>query len=455
MTTPRRTPSELRDHSLRIWRAGVAGVAPARLLAEWVQLDGDWLLVGDEQFALADLGRIAVVGGGKAGAAMAVALEATLGRATLVQTDLSGVMSVPADCLAPTQCIELVAGRPAGVNEPRAEGVAAVQRMLQLAKSLGPRDLCLCLLSGGGSALLPAPIAGFSLADKIELTRLLSAAGATIEQLNAVRRELSAVKGGGLARACTAGRLISLIISDVPGDDLATIASGPTVPRVPTPQAAIDALHELQVANEPVVRRALTILQAAVARRESVRPSVGRVDNFLIGNNAVAVDAAGVEAERLGYSHAMVSAQAPEGPAEEVARKLAGMAADMRATPGPDCLISGGEPTVKLAPPEVRGRGGRNQQLCLAALDAMRDWRGIALVSGGTDGEDGPTDAAGALVDEQIAAEAKRLQLDGRDYLARSDAYSFFEQVGGLIKTGPTNTNVCDLRVITVSQHEG
>lgn len=453
MTTPQRSTEQLRDDALRIWRAGVAGVAPARLMAEWVQVDGDWLVIGEEQFSLADMGRIAVVGGGKAGAAMATALEATLGDAVLRRAGLTGVMSVPADCVTATRCIELVAGRPPGVNEPRPEGVAAVQQMLQLVGELGPRDLCLCLLSGGGSALLPAPVPGFTLEDKIQLTQLLSAAGATIDQLNAVRRELSAIKGGGLARACRSGRLISLIISDVPGDDLATIASGPTVPRAATPQLAIDALHELGVTGEPVVGRALKLLADAVtAGPQTATTTNAQVANHIIGNNAVAVDAAGVEAERLGYSHAMTSAAKPEGPAEQVAADIVRMARDMRKTPGPDCLISGGEPTVTLAPPEIRGRGGRNQQLCLAALQATDDWRDMALVSGGTDGEDGPTDAAGALVDADVAAAAHRLKLDAADYLARSDAYSFFEQVGSLIKTGPTHTNVCDLRIVTVSQ---
>lgn len=453
MTTPQRTPQQLRDHALRIWRAGVAAVAPARLMADWMQVDGETLTIGDDAIPLAEMGRIVVVGGGKAGAAMAGALETTLGDDVMQRTNLAGVLSVPADCVAATRRIDLVAGRPAGVNEPRPEGVAAVQRMLSLVGDLGPRDVCLCLLSGGGSALLPAPVAGFSLADKIELTRLLSASGATIEQLNAVRRELSEIKGGGLARACHAGRLYSLIISDVPGDDLATIASGPTVVRTPTPQAAIEVLHQLHVVDEPVAQRAIAVLQAAPSNAGAQAPSAGtRVQNLLIGNNAVAVDAAGIEAEKLGYSHAMISATKPEGAAEDVARELAKLAADMRSAAGPDCLISGGEPTVKLAPAAVRGRGGRNQQLCLAALQAVDDWQGLALVSGGTDGEDGPTDAAGALVDVDVAAAAERLGLDPADYLARSDAYSFFEQIGSLIKTGPTHTNVCDLRVITVSQ---
>jgi hydroxypyruvate reductase len=176
--------------------------------------------------------------------------------------------------------------------------------------------------------------------------------------------------------------------------------------------------------------------------------------NIVIGNNATAVDAAGIAAERLGYSHAMTSANAPEGPAEEVARRIVEMARAMRSQMGPDCLITGGEPTVTLCDDSVRGLGGRNQQLALAALAYEPEWRRLALVAGGTDGEDGPTDAAGAWVDEAISERARQLGLDAHDYLGRNDAYHFFERAGGLMRTGPTHTNVCDLRVVTVARSE-
>jgi glycerate-2-kinase len=299
--------------------------------------------------------------------------------------------------------------------------------------------------------LLPAPIEGFALADKITLTRELSARGAAIDELNAVRRELSRFKGGGLARACRAGRLLTLIISDVPGDDLATIASGPTVAAPPAPEKAIQILERFQLDATLAGRRAIAVLRGGGAR-ESATPPACRVTNLVIGNNAAAVDGAGVEAERRRYSHAMTSTRRPEGSAEDVARHIVEMAKQMRRAEGPDCLISGGEPTVTLAPAERRGLGGRNQQLCLAALGALNDWQNLALVSGGTDGEDGPTDAAGAWVDEDVATAAVASGLDVADYLERNDTYRFFERVGGLLKTGPTHTNVADLRVVTVSR---
>ena len=177
---------------------------------------------------------------------------------------------------------------------------------------------------------------------------------------------------------------------------------------------------------------------------------VGRVTNLVIGNNATAVDAAGLEAERRGYSHAMTSARQPEGPAEDVGRHIAAMARQMRHRPGPDCLISGGEPVVRLVEPSRRGQGGRNQQLALAALETF--WEdgaaGVAFVSGGTDGEDGPTDAAGAFFDAGILRAAHERGLAPRDFLARNDAYQFFAPLHALLKTGPTHTNVCDLRVV-------
>jgi glycerate-2-kinase len=380
---------------------------------------------------------------------MAAALERALGDDVLRRTQTAGWINVPENAVVETSHVHLHPSRPAGVNEPTEAAAAGVQEILRLVAGLGPRDVGFCLLTGGASALLPSPLAGLALADKVELARELSARGATIYQTNAVRRALSTVKGGGLARACRAGQLISLILSDVPGDDLATIASGPTAPLPPAPGEAIRVLESLGISELPAGRRAIVLLR--IHDKPAEAPTC-RVTNIVIGNNAAAVDAAGVEAERLGYSHAMISASEPEGLAEEVARRLVDVARQMRDGHGPDCLITGGEPTVRLAPSQVRGLGGRNQQLALAALAEWCDWRHIALVAGGTDGEDGPTDAAGAWVDEQVAREAERLALDPRDYLARNDAYHFFERAGGLLKTGPTHTNVCDLRVVTVSR---
>jgi glycerate 2-kinase len=452
-----RSSAALAADAERIWRAGVAAVLPDRLVRSHVQVDGEQLQIGDEVFDLSTVGQIALVGAGKAAGAMAVALEGALGPKLLTEKNVSGWVNVPADCVVPTSRIHLHAARPAGVNEPRPEGVEGTRRILELVTSLGPNDLCFCLLTGGGSALLPAPAIGISLDDKIRLARRLSAAGANIEQINIVRRQISQVKGGGLARACSAGRLVTLLISDVPGDDLEVIASGPTVPSATSAGDALDVLKQLNLAADSTLQPIVRYLREQIAKGEkSPKPvAIGkntRISHHVLGNNAMAVDAAGVQAEQLGYSHAMMSSTKPEGRAEDVGHHLAEMALRMRHEPGPDCLISGGEPTVTLIDERQRGRGGRNQQLALAALSALGDCRGVALLSAGTDGEDGPTDAAGAIVTQDVARCAAERQLDPANYLARNDAYSFFEQTGGLFITGPTQTNVCDLRAVVVDR---
>lgn len=423
-------------------------VQPANLIPATVAVTGSTLWVGDHEFELARVRRLAIVGAGKASAGMAVALEQVLGDELLQAKDAIGWVNVPADNLLRTSRVHLHAARPAGVNEPRAEGIAGTERILEIVASLGPDDLCLCLLSGGGSALLPAPVVGITLEDKIRVARLLGAAGANITQLNTVRGQVSRVKCGGLARSCRAGTLVALIISDVPGDPIAAIASGPTVESAATPRDALRVLAELGLANHPELANVSRYLRSHTASVPTATPPTARVHNLVIANNATAVDAAGCEAERLGYSHAMIAATQPEGAAEDVGAHLAAMALRMRSDPGPDCLVSGGEPTVKLIDAAQRGSGGRNQQLALAALCELGDAANMALLSGGTDGEDGPTDAAGALVTAEVVAAARRLGLDASDYLRRNDAYHFFRQCGGLFKTGPTQTNVCDLRVV-------
>jgi hydroxypyruvate reductase len=454
-----RSQQQLREDALAIWRAGVAAVDSERLVREHVRAAGDALYVDDEPIALEKDARVVVVGAGKAGAGMAAGLEAALGEELMSRVELSGWVNVPADCVRTLSRIKLHAARPAHVNEPTADGVFGAEQILKMVSRLTPRDVCICLLSGGGSALLPAP-EGVSLEGKLAITRLLSGAGANIEELNTVRKQLSRIKGEGLARACRAGRLVSLIISDVMGDPLDIIASGPTVANESTPQDAIEVLLRYGGRDQPAAAKALEHLEeksrAPHDARQAGKPDVR---NVIIGNNAAAVDAAGVEAEKRGYSHAMISARSSEGLADDVGRHLADMALSMRSQDGPDCLISGGEPVVKLAPSGERGLGGRNQQLALAALERLvagdassQPGEGIALLSGGTDGEDGPTDAAGAIIDAQVIAEARRRRQDPAEYLRKNDAYHFFEPLGALIKTGPTHTNVGDLRVITVSR---
>jgi glycerate 2-kinase len=445
---------------LRIWLAGVDAVRSERLVQKWCRTDGDLLYFGNESMPLESIRRIVVVGAGKAGAGMAEAIEATLGPKIMQAKGLVGWLNVPADCVRPLQRIHLHPARPAGVNEPTPEGVAGATEILRLVESMGPEDLCLCLISGGGSALMPAPVEGIALADKLTVTRHLSGAGANIEQLNMVRKQLSRIKGGGLLRVCRAGRLVSLIISDVLGDPLDVIASGPTVSDSSTPAAALAVLEQFSARKAGVSEAVFEYLQKK-ATMPTVSTSSCKSMHFVIGNNAVAVEAAEAEAKRLGYATSAVSSNRSEGPAEQIGAALAEKAVQMEAElqnqlGAGACFISGGEPVVRLVDASHRGLGGRNQQLVLAAAIRLAaecragnaDTRHIAILSGGTDGEDGPTDAAGAVLDADVLAAAEQKGLDPADYLARNDAYHFFEGVNGLIRTGPTHTNVCDVRVV-------
>lgn len=464
----RRTSEQLRSDALRIWHAGVAAVDSRRLVREAIRREDGSLRIGDESFDPSGIGRIIVVGCGKAGAGMAAGVEDALGEDLAREKRLTGWVNVPADCVGRLGFIRLHGARPAGKNEPTEDGIVGTKEILTLVSMAEPNDLVLVLISGGGSALLPAPIDGVSLADKQAVTRFLSGAGADIGALNTVRKQLSLVKGGGLARACRASRLVTLVISDVLGDPLDVIASGPTVESTTTVADALAVLAKFEaerVENLQPILAALRKKQAAEAvggtdvAASARSPLACRVTNLIIGNNAVAVDAAGVEAEKLGYSHAMISATTSEGAAEAVGRHLADMAIGMRRGTGPDCLITGGEPTVRLVDEHMRGKGGRNQQLALAAMGRLLEAEvesGIVLLSGGTDGEDGPTDAAGAIVDEDLLNTYMDHPREATDYLLRNDAYHFFLPHGDLIKTGPTHTNVCDLRVVVVDrENEG
>lgn len=444
------TSRSLREDALAIWHTGVEAVRSDRLVESAVRVSGNELLIASQRFDLRRVRRIAVVGGGKAGAGMAAGLEHALSPAVMEAKQLTGWINVPADCLRPLARIHLHAARPPGVNEPTEAGVEGTRRILDLARSLSPDDLCIALISGGASALLPAPARGITLTDKLAVTRHLAAAGADIVQLNTVRKHLSVIKGGGLARACGAGNLVTLILSDIPGDPLPLIGSGPTVTDTTTPHDALDVLQQFGLDRIPPA-----IVTFLNRQTSSPPPPTAAVHNFIIGSNATAVRAAADAAHTRGYDPLAHSAIQPDGGAESVGRSLADDALRMRGGDlDHDAFISGGESTVTLVEPSRRGLGGRNQQSALAALLELshHDPGRIVILCGGTDGEDGPTDAAGAIADAAVLDAARRRNLDPADYLARNDAYHFFAPIGGLIRTGPTHTNVCDLRIVLVDR---
>jgi glycerate-2-kinase len=444
----------LREQARAIWEAGVAAVASDRLVRNVVSCDSRTLSVCGEAFAVDSLARIIVLGTGKAGAGMASAIEAVLGEA-LTDEKVTGWVNVPADCVRPLRRIVLHAARPAGVNEPTEEGVFGTQRILELAHSAGPNDLVLVLISGGGSALAPAPIPGITLADKQAVTRFLMRSGASIQELNTVRKHLSLFKGGGLARAAAQARAVmTLIISDVIGDPLDVIASGPTVKDTSTAADALAVLERFG-ANSPQVPESIFNALRGDSFPLSRSGGEGAIRNHVIGNNATALEASASKARELSFTVQSLGSN-NAGEAQVIGRELAELCRRIRdrqaEVASPICVLSGGEPVVKLVPTDQPRKGGRNQELTLAALQRL--WSNglerIAILSGGTDGEDGPTNAAGAVVDESLRQAALAQGLDPAEFLAINNSYPFFEQTGGLLLTGPTHTNVMDLRVACV-----
>lgn len=449
-------PQSLREDAVAIWQAGVDAVRSDQLVRAAVQRHGDVLRICGQDQPLQGSGRIVVVGAGKAGAGMAAGFEAAIGEDLLVSEKVSGWINVPADCVRALRKIHLHAARPAGLNEPTAEGVHGTERILSLVSALTSDDLCIVLISGGGSALLPAPKLGVSLEEKQQVTRVLMRAGARIDELNCVRKRLSRIKGGGLARACGAGRIISLIISDVIGDPIDIIASGPTAPNRQTAAEALDVLRKYAGSRETIPASVWESLERPPLDEPcSSRFSWERVFNHIIGNNRTAVDAAAQEAARRGYEIVRQSFD-EAGVARDVGRRLAeeclAIRSGMNEQGRPLCIICGGEPVVRVVATDRPQKGGRNQEVALAA--ACR-WRhdppaGMVLLSGGTDGEDGPTDAAGAIADADVIERARSQGLQPDEFLRWNNAYPFFDLAGGLLRTGPTHTNVMDLRVALI-----
>ena len=465
----------LRDDAVAIWTAGLAAVDSAKSVAQQIRAQHDQLWIADVRIQMPSAGHIEVVGAGKAGAGMASGIEAAL-LATNSADGVSGWVNVPADCVRPLRHIHLHAARPAGLNEPTQEAVQGTREILRRVQSLSESDVCIVLLSGGASALLCSPTPGISLSDKLSVTRALAGSGAPIHELNLVRTQLSQVKGGRLAAACRAGTLVALIISDVIGDPVEVIGSGPTTPSVPRAADALQVLRDRDVLDR-IPPHVLSFLERQAAAAHATDPHAAfpwrrTFVNRIVASNAMAIDAATLKAKALGYEvQSLGSSNAGEA-AEEgrqlIDRLLAIRAESCRTKQASAlnrqrrvCILSGGEPTVNLsvsgpasgipaAHRVVAARGGRNQELVLAAVALHRnsaDWKNVALLSGGTDGEDGPTDAAGAIVDEAVVARIAASGLNPDSYLARHDSYSIFDAVDGLFKTGPTHTNVMDLRV--------
>ena len=443
--------------AFQIWSAGVDAVRAENLVRTKLCLDSkqNALSIADKAYSLENVERLCVVGAGKAAGYLAKALEDLLAPVA-GRLELFGHVNVPENCVEPTQHIQLHAARPAGVNEPRSEGVVGSKRILELVAGLAPNDLCIALITGGGSALLPLPAAGVTLEDKLQVTRIMSGSGASIQELNQVRIALSAIKGGRLAAACTANRLVTIIVSDVLGDPLDLIASGPTV----HPEKGSSRSHAKEVlaryaSVEEIPQDVWQYLEQTQLGLQTEFEPKSVIEHHVLANNAAAVSAAADKARELGYVVETLSPESRTTSAEEVAESIIAHISKSKANEK-RCLVWGGEPIVKLVGSDKRGRGGRNQQLALKAATLWSEMPSelrnrTSILSGGTDGEDGPTDAAGALVSQSVVDQINSRGLDAQDFLVRNDAYSLFEPLQALIKTGPTHTNVCDLRIATIN----
>lgn len=421
--------------------AALEAVGPYEAVRRALRREGERLWVGERAHDLSATRRVLVVGAGKAGAPMARAAEDALGDRLA-----AGLVNVKRGHAEPTRTVGIVeAGHPL----PDEDGLRGTARIVELLASTTPDDLVLCLISGGGSALLELPAPGIALAALQLLTDLLLRAGATIDELNAVRKHLSQVKGGGLARLAAPARVVALLLSDVVGNPLDVIASGPTVPDTSTfaDAAAVLARYGLtDVVPESVRAR----IEAGCRGELPETPKPGdplfeRVHVLLVASNDLAARAAVRAAEAEGF-HALLLSTYVEGEAREVGKLLAALAREVDASgrplPRPCCLVLGGETTVTV---RGDGRGGRNQEAALGAALKLSGVPDVLVACLATDGNDGPTDAAGALADGTTLARAAALGLGPHDHLARNDAYAFFDALGDLLRCGPTNTNVNDL----------
>jgi len=418
-----------RHHALKIFRAALQAADPEGAVLNHISFDGRVLKVGRQRYDLSAFDRIHVVGAGKASAAMAHAVESLLGRRIA-----GGWINVPEGTAARLRRIHL---HPSGHPVPDERGAEGARRILEIAKSAGPRDLLICVVSGGASALLPAPSPPLTLAEKQALTRQLLASGATIHEFNTVRKHLSLIKGGQLAHAAHPATVVSLLLSDVVGDDPGVIGSGPTVAD---PSTCADAV---QILKKYKIQMPLEALHETPKRLE-------RCHHVIAGSNRQAIDAAGRCARALGY-HTSVLSTSIVGETRDIASMHAAIAREIlaagRPLRRPACLLSGGETTVTL---RGKGLGGRNQEFVLAAILALEGTGPVTILSAGTDGIDGPTDAAGAIADSETLRRAAALNLDARRSLDNNDSFHFFEPLDALLKTGPTGTNVMDIRILLI-----
>ncbi len=434
---------QARQQLREIFSAGLEAVDPRAAVLRAVERRGEDLVVAGRSYALKDYERIFVLGAGKAGAPMARAMEEVLG-----DRIHQGKITVKYGHTLPLKRVEVLeADHPV----PDEQGITATEQVMELARGAGEKDLVFCLISGGGSALLVCPAEGIGLKEIQAVTSELLSCGASIGEINAMRKHLSQVKGGQLARLCAPAKVITLILSDVVGDPLDVIASGPTVPDASSFSDCMGIVERYGLSGK-LPGAVMDILGRGLKGSLPENPQEGdpvfqRVQNEIVGNNLSAVLAAAQKAEELGYRPLVLSTRM-EGETRVVARVHTDIFREVRDTgypaASPLCILSGGETTVTL---KGKGKGGRNMEFSLAAAIHIQGERDVYFLSGGTDGTDGPTDAAGAYADGSTVERGREMGLDPLRFLEENDSYHYFEKLGDLLITGPTKTNVMDLRV--------
>jgi glycerate 2-kinase len=435
----------LRRIALRIFRAALGAAQARAAVTRHLSLSQRWLRAGNVRLPLKDFDRIFLIAAGKASNEMAAAVEEIAG------SRLTGGIVVSKH-LPQRQRLRTARILAAEHPIPGIEGMRAAAAIRELLRELNARDLLLVAISGGASALLPAPSEPITLAAKQRTTELLLRAGANIRELNAVRKHLSMLKGGRLAALAYPATVVGLLLSDVVGDRLDVIGSGLTAPDESTFQDALAVLEKFDLMEDapPAVRdHLLRGIRGEIAETPKPNdPIFENVHNLIIGSNRLALEAAAHEAKALGYRPVILSSTI-EGEAREVARVHAEILREAISSgnpaPPPVCILSGGETTVTV---RGNGRGGRCQEFALAAALAMDGLKNAIVLSAGADGTDGPTDAAGAVATGNTLKRARRLGLDARAHLAANNSYAFFDSLGDLVRTGPTGTNVMDVYML-------
>jgi len=429
----------------QIFLAGIESVLPDQLIRKQVFIKGNTLFISSHQFPLESINRIFVIGAGKASALMAKEIESILGdRIT------EGHIVVK---YRHAYELKFITVSEAGHPTPDNNGYFATQKILNIVKKAEEKDLIICLISGGGSALLADFPEGSTLNDIIVTNDLLTKSGADIKEINTVRKHLSNVKGGQLAKASHPARLVSLILSDVIGDPIDVIASGPTAPDPTTFGDAMRVLKKYDLLSR-IPQQVLSHLQKGVDKLFLETPKPGdsifkNTKNIIIGSNKIALEAASQKAKTMGLNP-IIATSGLEGDTIKIAEQLIDTAFKFQnddAVKKPCCLLFGGETTIKV---NGSGTGGRNQHLALYSALLLKNKKGITLLSAGTDGSDGPTSVAGAVVDSKTDEHAKSIGIGIRKYLTDFDSFHFFEKAGGHIITGPTMTNVMDLIVVII-----